>query len=339
MGYAFFILMLAVAALMIPFCAAAYEGAVSGLKLFTETILPTVFPFLVCANCISGSGVLPALMQRSGFLSRFFLWAFTAFCGTPSSPVLFNDLTRDGVMEQRRASFLCGLTNQMGPNFIVLALCGGFFGRRELAWLFAVSHYTPALLLSALFFKTEGTDGVFAARKPAELFPAAVSEAVSAVLRIGGTIVFFSVIRSLFDSIGPLRVSGQAKAFLMGMIEMTNGLSVLASDTSRLTAALCAFVLSFEGLCIFTQSKLVFPSLNAGLYLAAKLMHGAASFISAYLLYPVMTKALPVFGSMSLDSFPQAAFSARKAAMICTCASAVFSLTVILISSRLVKRK
>jgi hypothetical protein len=340
MGYAFFFLMLALAALMIPYSSAAFDGAVSGMRLFAQTLLPSLFPFLVCAHYLTAAGGRLISKLGKSPLSGLVFAVFTAICGTPSAAVLLNGI---GVSDTKKSSFLCGFLNQAAPGFIIAALSYGFFGRSGLAPLFIISHCIPAWVFSFLFtLKNREFIGKFerGVPNPEALFPAALSDAVISVLRVGGTVVFFSVIHSIAAAELPLGNSdGLIVPFVTGIFEMTNGLKLLSSAPSRINTALAAFVLSFGGLCIFTQMKLIFPPLQAPEYFSAKLIHAAASFIVAWFLFPLFGESVPVFGKTEFGSITSSYTVFRGVSLLCFIAACVFSVSAILVFSKLIKKK
>ena len=312
MGYVFFCASALFALLLIPMSASAAEAAAEGLRLFASDVVPSLFPFLVCSHCIINSQI-PASGNSGVRMIASPLLA--ALCGTPSAALMLNDYR---VADAKAASVYCAALNQAGPVFIVSAIADRFLGSGAYALPLAVSHYAPAILASAIVglrFKKKLFTEPALPQKPHRsalcVFSSAISDSVSVILRIGGTIVFFRVLCAAGGGL----VFGQnipplLEKTLMGMCEMTNGLKAVSSERTRLSLSLCAFLLSFGGACIFMQSKLVFDKLKAAPYFMTKLLLGLVSGSVMWAWYPHIREAEAVFGFTgerlgSLKLFPE----------------------------------
>ena len=312
MGYAVFVAALLGALMLIPASGAACAAAADSLKLFAEVIAPSLFPFLVLAGVMIRSGVLTELRPKRRLPAAAAVQLLAAVCGTPSASLMCRELASAGVFSRRRASALCAAANQAGPVFVAVSLASGLAGSSKLALPFMLPHYLPALICAALIGAIP--DSPSPAPVPAHakaplrgVFTGAVSDAVSAAARICGMLVFFRVAYAALCGIGLLEpLSPLAKSVLCGAFEMTGGLALLAQIGGERALALCAAVLSWGGVCVFSQSKLAFPELEAAPYFAVKAVHAAASCLLFPLFCGVLGAAEPA--SFSLDeALPHAA--------------------------------
>lgn len=348
MGYAFFVVMLIIAALMIPFSREAAEGAAEGLRLFALSVLPSLFPFFVCANYLSGSGILQKAMRGKKAFVFVFSSVFTAICGTPSAALVCEKLVSYGYCEKREASLLCAALNQAGPVFIISTVSAGFLGRIGFAPLFALAHYLPsfaAVLILSVAFRFRHSDLCDPIKSvvmpPAALFAESVSQAVTNILRAGGTIVFFRVLHSIAAGFGLDRyLSAEVSGLLTGCFEMTNGVQLLCAHGSTEALSFCAFLISFGGVCIFLQTKMLFPGLDSAAYFSVKLAVGAASAILFYVLLRNFAPSIEVIGGVGNGSFSDdiSSIKARVAALIAFSASSGLALTVSAILSHICRR-
>ena len=300
----FIVLMLAGA--MIPFSRAAADGAAEGLRVFALTVVPSLFPFIVCADYVHRSGADPLSKVKNRALSGIAFWFLSALFGTPSAAILCESHFAYGRNNAARVTLLCAALNQSGPVFLISALAVGMFGRPEYSLLFAVSHYLPSLLFSSalfIFYPPAGVDletKRTALTPPLALLSDSISGAVTTMLRIGGTIVFFRTVFSVLEATGLFSCLGLcAKGMLIGAVELTNGLSVLSCVPSRLSLAFCASLLSFGGAAIFIQSKMICPELSGKHYFAAKAVLGAVSGALMWFLAPLCPGSAEVFGDLS----------------------------------------
>lgn len=344
MGYVFFILIVIFAVLMIPFNEAASIGAAEGLALFIHDLFPTLFPFLICANYITASGVFSKIRFKHAGICAAVCSVLAAVCGTPSAAIICSKINKNGSVDPKRSSMLCAAMNQAGPVFITAALSASIWGQKELALLFAMTHYVPSFLVSV--FVSKGIDlnydktDIELCGDPIKLFTFSLSEAVTGMLRICGTVVIFRILYSIVFSLGLLdNVDHSIKGLITGVAEMTNGMKLLSPVPSRLNVGICAFLLSFGGVCIFIQSKLVFPELDARRYFLIKSCLGIISFISAILLYPLFSAKAQVFGNWGSETLLDAMALKRTMTMICFSIITAVSLCAMMLISRAVSKK
>ena len=307
MGYVFFCASALFALLLIPMSASAVEAAAEGLRLFALDVVPSLFPFLVCSHCLLNSQTPAFGNARVRIVASPLL---AALCGTPSAALMLNGyLCADAAL----ASVYCAALNQAGPVFIVSALSYRFLGSGAYALPLAVSHYAPSLVAALVIGLRFGNE-LFAGRTAPQtarrsmlsVFSASLSDSVSVMLRIGGMIVFFRVLcAEAGELVSDLHIPPLIEKTLMGMLEMTNGLKAVSTERTRLSLSLCAFLLSFGGVCIFMQSKLVFDRLKAAPYFIAKLCLSLVSGSVMWAWYPHIADAEDVFGFTGerLDEF------------------------------------
>lgn len=327
MGYAFFVLMLFAALLLLIFHGAAADSAAEGLRLFCGSVLPCLFPFMVCGKyfaeflggrSFSGKKAHTRFSRVRAALSTLPEALVCAVCGLPSAAVICGKKSGAG-LSARHASALCAALNQVNPLFIIGLASAELLKAPGLWPLLAAAHYLPALLLAVLLsalgaeadLKPIPAVDAGAVKSPLALFGSAVSGASVAALRICGTMVFFKVMLSALGAAGLERViGGKGFALFSGVLEMTNGLyAVVALPLEpRLCAAVVSFFMSFGGLCVFIQSALFFEELKPLPYFAAKLLTGALSFGICYLFFPVEAAAVMAQQGGSLAEAGGAAF-------------------------------
>ncbi len=354
MGYAFYIVMLALAGLLLFKSGAAAEGAAEGLRLFAEDVLPCLFPFMVCGQYLTGADGHLRRRQASKLGSAaegLWQWLLCALCGTPSAAIICRRRFEQG-STRAQASMLCAALNQMNPFFVCVLVASRLFSAAWAGWVLAAAHYFPALIFTLALIvleRRQAADSEIAVngckaqdRGKVPLAPEghaslalAISGAVSAVLKVGGTVVFFRVIIAVADSMGVFGgLSGVAASLISGLFEMTNGVALLGraalADAFALeqALALCSGLLSFGGVCVFMQSKLFFEELSARHYFAAKLLTGGVSYAVCRLLYPCASGSAETSASFA-QPFEGAVYSVRaggvSAIMLCVFLAAAAS--------------
>lgn len=275
--------------MLIPASEAACAAAAEALKLFAEVIVPSLFPFLVLAGMMTKSGVLTCLRPKRRLAAAAAAQLLAAVCGTPSAALICRELSSAGMFTRRRASALCAAANQAGPVFVAVSLAKGLAGSSALALPFMLSHYLPALLFALIIGALPGgrspAPAVRSVRPTVRgVFTEAVADATASIARICGMLVFFRVAFAALCGLGLLApLPPLVRSAACGFFEMTGGLALLAEQRGIRAFSLCAAVLSWGGICVFSQSKLVFQELEAGPYFAVKAVQALAS----YLIFPL----------------------------------------------------
>ncbi len=311
----------ALCALLIVFNRASAEAARAGFALWQNVLLPSLLPFFVCARVMQGSGAV----RPSDPVALF---ALSFVSGAPSGARLIAGF-EPSPRCPHGPTLVAASLNTLSPVFVCGAYASAMLGAPVLAVPLMAGQLISSLAFFALFLRLGALDV-----KPkkeidplpaSKLFPAAIADAVSALLGICGTVVFFSVLLALLETAGvmgvltwPLRMlvealggSGDAVgAALSAVLEVASGANDLALSDMGLHAkvAVSAFAFSFGGLCVAVQSML-FMRVELGRYLLVKLMQGALSALIAFLVFPLCARGVAAAGA-SLNEVLDNALSA-----------------------------
>ena len=296
MRHVFTVIVIILCIILLCFSSQSMIGAARGFELFITNVFPALFPFTVCVQAMKLLGIFEVNSNSMlGNTAKIFL--LSAAAGWPTGSFLveagFGGSTPK--LSKNKRSILSALCNLSNPAFIIGTVAGSMLGRAKLALLFLVSHYGTAsilVLLFTLFNKkncscqySKAIDGC----RLSEVLPAAIENAVAVVMKIGGAIVFFSVVTGMLDGqyVSAI-ISPKLKTMLCGLLEMTNGISrAAASGTDlRSSCALISFMLSFGGICIAVQSMSVAKT-QVLPYLITKLVQGLLSALVCFMLFPL----------------------------------------------------
>ena len=275
---------------------AAKAGAVSGLQLCGAILIPSLFPFSVCAGILvrMGFGERPgrrmgAMMRRlfrlPGEAALPLLLGFLG--GYPLGAQILADQVRAGILSRDDGVRLSAFCCNAGPGFLLGAVGTGVLGSARLSVVLLLIHVTSALT-SGFLLRGGGSPVLRRAISRRDFLPfsAALPEAVTAaaegMLRLTGTVVLFSVgNRLLLDPISVLPI--WAKALIRGSLELSGGILSLQTAARPVAFLISAVLLGWGGFCVHMQSALYFRS--AGLpmrrYLFGKALQALISGILA----------------------------------------------------------
>jgi sporulation integral membrane protein YlbJ len=134
----------------------AFSGAKDGLLLWFNRVLPSLVPFAVGINVLTGLGVtervgtvrapvMKPLFNLPGAAGVAVLTGMTS--GYPMGAKVTADLREKGLLNQDEAQRLAGFSNNAGPLFVV-SVCGtAVFGSAELGYGLLYAHLASAMML------------------------------------------------------------------------------------------------------------------------------------------------------------------------------------------------
>lgn len=268
----------AVGAAMLALCfsgAAVMDSARAALAVCAGTILPSLFPFFVLSILLSRLGVPRRIGRRlSPLAGRLFgvsgagLTALPVglLGGYPMGAACVAELLAQREIDRDEAERLLLFVNNSGPAFLVGAVGVGVFGSARSGFLLYAAH-AAAAVLTGLLFSRPGGDGRPVEPKAGEpfaaAFPAAVRQAVSAVLTVCGFVVCFSVLLGLLESWGLFPLLGirtqERRALVCGLFEIGSAVGAMRGlDPSPAHLALAAAVLGWGGLSVHCQTAALF---------------------------------------------------------------------------------
>ena len=274
--------------LLLVFPEKASDASADALTLWAGSVVPSLLPNYCASMLMIQSGAIftlgkalnrPAkkLLGLPGCGLCAILISYT--CGFPTGAAVIGELNKSKALTNAQARNVCSFASCCSPGFI-LGACASFAKTSGYIMLFC--HLLGAVICGYLF-KTRLTDSV--TETPSDIKPLPFTQAISislskggsAMVSIGASMVFFTVLLSTAFSNSPV-----ASFF----IEMTVGCRAvsLMFSSKKLTCALICACVSFGGLCIYMQSE---PSLSSFIspvrYLFQKIVHGLISGILCFL--------------------------------------------------------
>lgn len=320
--YFFTVLFLTFTLSLILFSASNLQAAQNGLKLWANSVLPTLFPFFIATELLCKTNFTQILGK---FLNKFMKPVFNVpgesaiavimgiISGYPVGAKVVCNLYEHKICSKSEAERLIAFTNNSGPIFILGSVGVALLGNAELGKILLISHITSSLLVGLIFrfWKKDQLDLTFRnyhseskelirVSNLGEILGDAIKKSIATVLSIGGFVVLFSVIISILSSLEIL--TGIAHfltnfglpyditlSILTGMIEMTNGLQTASVCYNSLPVPCiltCSFLLGFGGFSVLLQvfSIIAKSKISIKPYFYGKILQGVLSVIITYIL-------------------------------------------------------
>lgn len=279
----------------------AYEGAKNGLLLWSQTVLPTLLPFMICSNVIVAldaihlltwpfQPVLKHVLKLSPAGSYILISGL--LCGYPMGAKTCSEFLEDNRITRQEASCLLSICNHPSPMFLLGYVAGCMASDIPMAVILA-ALYLPILPLSFLSRKRYHIHGICQGVVKQEVstlsFDKTMMGSIEVMVKIGGYIMLFSILAGFLKTL--LQNYGPYQAVLLGIVEITTGIQALSFHmTGRLQALAIVAVTAFGGMSGIFQTNSVISehAKKAGLsirhYILWKMLHSAVSCVILILL-------------------------------------------------------
>lgn len=241
-------------------------GAAKGLSLWYKQVLPALFPAMAAASFLISRKSIQAALKHLPFpASAAFLSGL--LCGSPMGALTCSGLYASKLLSQRSARWIVCFVQLPSPLFLSSFVASTLLALpAKMRFIFLLCAYLPFLasfLLCTLLFLL----------KPAAKYSISLEKDIQKVaspepslndicdtcllllVRIGMLLMFFSILSEFLNSAVP---QSTAQTILVGMLEMTTGISKISSLNTlslRYKSAICLFLLGFGGICVHIQVR------------------------------------------------------------------------------------
>ena len=288
----------------------AIEYMKKGLKLCSEKVIPSLFPFMVISELLVRCGVGRRIGNLIGKPFKFLFGvsesaacAFTLglLCGFPIGASTICSMIEEGEIGESEAVSAMTFCNNPGSAFVINAVGVSLFGSRRVGLVLYLSVILSAIVVGGfghLMRKNKKRPSaeralcVLKVRKSgAELFTSAVSNSAVSMLTVCAYVTFFS---SLLGCLGVLLVrwgiSDILFAAVFGFFEISGGVGMAAEISDIRTAVmLIAAILGWSGLSVHLQiSSVCKGRIDLRPYFLAKLAQSILCGVIAYGLQAVV---------------------------------------------------
>ena len=274
---------------------AALEASRRGLSLWFTQLLPALLPFCILSYVVLASRLFERQRPLTGKNTKISgLEWYIIFCGFlfgfPIGSKLAADSFREGKISRKNAVFLSCLTNNLSPVFVTAALKDQLKIPTGLFTCLMIYGIPFTACILCLYLKG---DPAPVHKKSASRFQlnmqiidAGIMSGFETLIRICGYVMIFSIVAEMIRLI-PL-ANEPAKLILTGILEVTNGIGLLADSglVIQQKYLLAVLFLCWNGLSGFCQTASILrqAKLPVKNYLIIKLLLTAAAGLCAALL-------------------------------------------------------
>lgn len=274
------------------------HATLSGLKLCSSVIIPSVFPFMIVADFLLYSvnfdtlSILGRAFERIFKVTRKALPAFAlgVLCGFPLGVKCASELYLDGEISKEEAERLIGFCNNTGPAFLISGVGAGLRKSATDGLILYLCMLISAVLVGFLFSLGKPSPKLTENRARGRSFSLvrSISQAGLNTLTVCSFLTFFASICGLLRK---LLTQSYPYLVLICILEVGNATSILSKTpllSSDLSLILSAFAVSFSGLSVHLQAMSFLSStdIRVGKYYIMKLCQGVlAALLCALMLF------------------------------------------------------
>ena len=271
----------------------------AGMKLWLETLLPTLLPFLILTGIIVHTDGLTRVLQPAASFFKVvfglspggaYVFLLGVLTGYPMGAKLAADLYYSGKISRQEAEYLLTFCNNPSPAFLITYVGQICLEGKINPWIPAGILLLADLICMCFFrfciYSKNSTlsfypkSSVQTSKPSVALLDSVIMNSFETMAKLGGYILMFSVLSAAVGHFWYLPETW--KYIFLGMLEITTGLYKLLlsgfSYSVRMLLALC--MCAFGGGCIMAQTKSVLgKELSLRWYASAKCMNTAITAV------------------------------------------------------------
>lgn len=288
----FSIIFLMFVVLLIIYSNSSFSAAKSGINLWANNVVPSLFPFLVAVELLKSTNIIyhlsihlnkymNPLFNLPGICSFPFIMGFLS--GYPVGAKIVSDLYEKNAFSKDEAERMLPFVNNSGPLFIIGTVGISFYANSTIGIILLLTHIFSAITVGIIFgitsrFKVKlySSNSNYLANhnqsisvyELGEILGASIMSSIKTILLIGGFVTLFSVIVSLIEKSRMLilvsNLLGNAfninsaiiSSSITGIIEFTNGLSKISAihlKNISLNIIISSFIIGFGGISVLLQ--------------------------------------------------------------------------------------
>lgn len=243
------------------------SAAKSGLVLWANSIVPSLFPFFVATELLSHTnftyflGKILNRIMKPVFNVRgegCFAFVMGIISGYPIGAKIAANFRENNICSKEECERLLSFTNNSGPLFIIGTVGISMFGNSTIGFLLLITHLLASITVGFIFrfwkcnIKSECNKNTSYANlndnislsNLGGIIGNSISSSINTILLIGGFVVLFSVIISILQTSEILHIlctcikplfsilhipSEFSNGFICGILELTNGLNIISN--------------------------------------------------------------------------------------------------------------
>ncbi len=271
-------------------------AALNGLTLWLNTVVPSLFPFMVISSWLS-FGSLRSKNPADKITLRLFgvpaalmpVFVIGIISGYPVGARLISSLYSEDRITRATAEHMLSFCNNAGIVFIISAVASSMLSDSRSGLFFigicAFSSLFTGMIYNLLFPCRDSMRFIPRGTAKGTGIYTAISSAVRSILMVGGCIIFFFVVSESVMDLLPVS-DGLMRGLIGGILEFTGGIGFLASSgyPKKVVYPLIAALLCWGGFSVHLQTLALVESdeIDMRKYMVCKAFSAAVAYFTAY---------------------------------------------------------
>jgi len=277
----------------------AIKGAVDGITLCLQVVIPSLFPFFVLINLLNSSLLATNLSWLSP-MERLLripqgcgsIWLCGMLGGYPTGAQLVHSAWKQGSLRKKTADRMLIFCSNAGPAFLFGIVAAQFDNRAIVWWIWGI-HIISSILVAGML----KSDERFVAEQKESTpltFIDALKKSILVISHVCGWIVLFRVLILFCSRWFLWLLPSEASVLIVSILELANGATFLRQIENEGMRMLIATIgVNFGGLCVLMQTASVTSGLKLSNYLKGKMLQ---TLFSIVLSLSVLIISTPDFG-------------------------------------------
>lgn len=278
----------------------------NGLQLFSSSVLPSLFPFLVFTKLFTACKLRSPKKKNNAFMQRLFglptsagyIFLLSALSGYPVGAKLIADFYNKGEITYEEAKSMSAFCSTSGPFFVIGTVGGMMFNSAKIGYLLLICHLIASFICGIIFsghtrrhYRPRTQYCKALPQISSSALNESVYDAILSILTVGGFITVFYMLADMLLFSGVLKPlltvlhtalpHQLADGIIYGFIEVTRGCRILSSYPTPISVCVTCAIISFGGISISCQAIAYLKQckIKARTYLLFKAVHAALAFI------------------------------------------------------------
>jgi len=269
-------------------------------KLWFNNLFPTIFIFFIITDILNNYN-FPYYVSKSigKLISKIYhvpkesayIIIMSLTSGFPGNSKLIKEQLDNNIINSYDATKLLTMTHFSNPLFIIYTIGINFLHDKKIGIIILIIHFLTNFLIGYLFrniYKISNNQASYKLKKPLSfmaLLKISITNTINTLMNVFGIVIFFSLITKTINQY--LNLNPISNVLLNGLLEITNGLSILSTlNISKVSASVIStFFISFGGFSIHMQVMSILSKyqINYYIYLLARVMHAAISSLLVFI--------------------------------------------------------
>lgn len=261
---------------MIFFSSSNILAVQTSIDLFLNAIFPSLFPFLIVSELLSYTSVISFLSTKCEKIMKplfnvpgigAYPFIMGLLSGYPVGAKIVADLRNQNFISKSDGERLLIFTNNAGPLFVIGSIGFSMYLNSTIGFLFLAINIISSIFTGFIFGKFYSKNNRISSNSNStELSFSSLADVISKSIRkafftlsnVCGFIIIFSLIISMIKASGVLSLINNvwAEYFVLGIIEITNGIKLISSisGSSLLwNLVFTSVLLGTGGICVLLQ--------------------------------------------------------------------------------------